>query len=48
MNKCARKNLRSRIEDILIVKGASDIPYLKYIHILPILDTIKGITCYLT
>jgi hypothetical protein len=48
MNKCFKKNLRSRIGDILIVKGAGDIPYLKYIHILPIEDTIKGITGNLT
>ena len=44
MNKCVRKNLRVRLGDIITVKPAPDCPNLTKIHILPIDDTIEGIT----
>jgi transitional endoplasmic reticulum ATPase len=48
MNKSVRKNLRSRLGDLVIVKGAPDVPNLTKIHILPMADTIEGITGDLT
>ena len=48
MNKCVRKNLRCRLGDMVIIKGAADVPNLTKIHILPMEDTIEGITGDLT
>ena len=48
MNKVVRKNLRLRLGDIVSVKPAPDVPNLTKIHILPIDDTIEGITGDLT
>ena len=48
MNKSVRKNLRSRLGDLVIVKGAPDVPNLTKIHILPMADSIEGITGDLT
>jgi transitional endoplasmic reticulum ATPase len=44
MNKCVRRNLRVRLGDVVIVKACSEVPNLTKIHILPIDDTIEGIT----
>lgn len=44
MNKCVRKNIRCRLGDIVAVKGAADVPNLTKIHVLPMEDTIEGIT----
>ena len=48
MNKCVRKNLRCRLSDMVIIKGAPDVPNLTKIHVLPMADTIEGITWDLT
>jgi transitional endoplasmic reticulum ATPase len=44
MNKVVRKNLRVRLGDVVTVKSCADVPNLTKIHILPIDDTIEGIT----
>ena len=44
MNKVIRKNLRVRLSDVVSVKAAADVPNLTKIHILPIDDTIEGIS----
>lgn len=44
MNKCVRKNLRVRLADLVTVSGCGDIPYGKHIHVLPLDDTIEGVT----
>lgn len=44
MNKCVRKNLRCRLGDMITVKQAADVPNLTKIHILPLEDTIEGIS----
>ncbi|CAH8874191.1 unnamed protein product [Trichobilharzia szidati] len=43
-NRCVRNNLRVRIGDIVTVVGCPDIVYGKRIHVLPIDDTIIGLT----
>jgi transitional endoplasmic reticulum ATPase len=48
MNKCVRKNLRVRLSDVVSVRAAPDVPNLSKIHILPLDDTIEGITGDLT
>eukprot|EP00639_Heterosigma_akashiwo_P026146 CAMPEP_0194701992 /NCGR_PEP_ID=MMETSP0295-20121207/26588_1 /TAXON_ID=39354 /ORGANISM="Heterosigma akashiwo, Strain CCMP2393" /LENGTH=828 /DNA_ID=CAMNT_0039596433 /DNA_START=143 /DNA_END=2627 /DNA_ORIENTATION=+ len=44
MNKVVRKNLRVRLGDIVSVHSCGDVPYGKRIHVLPIDDTIEGVT----
>eukprot|EP01026_Neomeris_dumetosa_P008537 TRINITY_DN1273_c1_g1_i2.p1 TRINITY_DN1273_c1_g1~~TRINITY_DN1273_c1_g1_i2.p1 ORF type:complete len:863 (-),score=173.49 TRINITY_DN1273_c1_g1_i2:236-2509(-) len=44
INKVVRKNLRVRLGDIVSVHQCSDIKYGKRVHVLPIDDTIEGIT----
>jgi transitional endoplasmic reticulum ATPase len=44
LNKVVRKNLRVRLGDVVTVKPAQDVPNLTKVHILPIDDTIEGIT----
>eukprot|EP00930_Biecheleria_cincta_P105371 TRINITY_DN9803_c0_g1_i1.p1 TRINITY_DN9803_c0_g1~~TRINITY_DN9803_c0_g1_i1.p1 ORF type:complete len:797 (-),score=171.78 TRINITY_DN9803_c0_g1_i1:157-2547(-) len=44
MNRTVRKNLRVRLGDIVSVHACGDVPYGKRIHILPLDDTIEGIT----
>jgi len=44
LNKVVRKNLRVRLGDIVSVHACGDVPYGKRIHILPMDDTIEGIT----
>jgi transitional endoplasmic reticulum ATPase len=48
MNKVVRKNLRVRFGDIVSVNPCPDIPNGNRIHILPIDDTIEGVTGNLT
>jgi len=44
MNKVVRKNLRVRLGDCITVTAQGDVPYGKRIHVLPIDDTIEGVT----
>mmetsp|Transcript_27204 Transcript_27204/g.59421 ORF Transcript_27204/g.59421 Transcript_27204/m.59421 type:complete len:817 (+) Transcript_27204:164-2614(+) len=44
MNKVVRKNLRVRLGDVVSVHQCTDVKYGKRIHVLPIDDTIEGIT----
>merc|ERR1719222_192286 len=44
MNKCIRKNLKVRLGDVVSVHQGPDVKYGKRVHILPIDDTIEGIT----
>lgn len=44
MNKVVRKNLRARLADVISVHQCTDVKYGKRIHVLPIDDTIEGIT----
>lgn len=48
MNKIVRKNLRVRLGDVVSVFPYSDVPNAERVHILPIDDTIEGITGNLT
>merc|ERR1711865_729973 len=44
MNKVVRKNLRVRLGDIVSVHACGDVPYGKRVHVLPLDDTIEGLT----
>lgn len=44
MNKVVRKNLRVRLGDVISVHQCTDVKYGKRIHVLPIDDTIEGIS----
>merc|ERR1719270_3293275 len=44
MNKVVRKNLRVRLGDVVSVHQCTDVKYGKRVHILPIDNTIEGIT----
>lgn len=44
MNKVVRKNLRVRLADVVTVTSCGDVPYGKRVHILPLDDTIEGVT----
>jgi len=44
INKVVRKNLRVRLGDIVSVHQCTDVKYGKRVHVLPIDDTIEGIT----
>merc|ERR1719337_768780 len=44
MNRVVRNNLRVRLGDVVSVSACSDIKYGKRIHVLPIDDTIEGLT----
>lgn len=44
MNKVVRKNLRVRLGDVVVVQPCPDVKYGKRIHVLPIDDTIEGVT----
>eukprot|EP00826_Nyctotherus_ovalis_P007782 TRINITY_DN1198_c0_g2_i1.p1 TRINITY_DN1198_c0_g2~~TRINITY_DN1198_c0_g2_i1.p1 ORF type:complete len:818 (+),score=255.88 TRINITY_DN1198_c0_g2_i1:410-2863(+) len=48
MNKVLRKNLRVHLGDIVTIKPCPDIPNGTRVHILPMEDTIEGITGNLT
>lgn len=44
INKCVRANLRIRLGDVVSIHPCTDIKYGQRIHVLPIDDTIEGIT----
>jgi len=44
MNKVVRKNLRVRLGEVVSVNACEDVPYGKRIHVLPLDDTIEGVT----
>ncbi|GMT18459.1 hypothetical protein PFISCL1PPCAC_9756, partial [Pristionchus fissidentatus] len=44
MNRVVRHNLRVRLGDVVSINAASNVPYGKRIHVLPIDDTIEGLT----
>lgn len=44
MNRCIRNNLRVRLGDLVSVQALPDVKYGKRIHVLPIDDTVEGIT----
>ena len=44
MNKVMRKNLRVRLGDVVTITACDDAPYLKQVHILPLDDTMEGIS----
>ncbi|TYZ60513.1 hypothetical protein PybrP1_009291 [[Pythium] brassicae (nom. inval.)] len=44
MNKVVRKNLRVRLGDVVSITTCGDVPYGKRIHVLPVDDTIEGVT----
>jgi len=44
MNKVVRKNLRVKLLDVVVIKDCKDVKYGKRIHVLPIDDTIEGLT----
>ena len=39
-----RKNLRVRLGDIVTITTKEDVPYCKKVHILPLDDTIEGVS----
>lgn len=44
MNRCVRNNLRVRLGDLVSVQSCAEVKYGKRIHVLPIDDTVEGIT----
>lgn len=44
MNKIVRKNLRVRLGDVVTINACEDVPYCKKVHILPLDDTIEGVS----
>ena len=44
MNKVVRSNLRVRLGDVVSVHRDSDVKFGKRVHILPVDDTIEGVT----
>ncbi len=44
MNKVVRKNLRVRLGDVVSIHPAGDVPYGTRVHILPLDDTVEGLT----
>lgn len=44
MNRVIRNNLRVRIGDVVSIHQCPDVPYGKRIHVLPIDDTVEGLT----
>lgn len=44
MNKVVRKNLRVRLGDLVTVTSCGDVPYAERIHVLPMDDTIEGLS----
>ena len=44
--RCVRNNLRVRLGDVVSIQACPDIKYGKRIHVLPIDDTIQGLTGY--
>ncbi len=46
MNKVVRNNLRVRMGDVVSIHACPDVPYGKKIQVLPIDDTVEGLTGY--
>lgn len=44
MNKVVRANLKIRLGDVVSVYQCPDVKYAKRVHILPIDDTVEGLT----
>ena len=44
MNRVVRNNLRIRLGDVVAVQPCPDVKYGKRIHVLPIDDTVEGLT----
>ncbi|KAI1290448.1 Transitional endoplasmic reticulum ATPase TER94 [Halotydeus destructor] len=44
MNRCVRNNLRVRLGDIVSIQPCPDVKYGKRIHVLPIDDSVEGLT----
>jgi len=44
MNKVVRKNLRVRLGDVVSITASDDVPYCKKVHVLPVDDTIEGVS----
>lgn len=44
INKVVRSNLRVRLGDVVNITSCGDVPYGKRIHVLPMDDTIEGVT----
>lgn len=44
MNRCVRNNLRVRFGDLVSIQHCPDVKYGKRVHILPIDDTVEGVT----
>ena len=44
MNRVVRSNLRVQLGDVVSVHHCSDVKYGKCVHILPVDDTIEGVT----
>lgn len=44
INKVVRKNLRVRLGDVVTITAKDDVPYAKKVHILPLDDTIEGVS----
>jgi transitional endoplasmic reticulum ATPase len=44
LNKVVRNNLRVRLGDLITVTACGDVPYGRRVHVLPMDDTIEGIT----
>lgn len=44
MNRVVRNNLRVRIGDVVSIHQCPDVPYAKRIHVLPIDDTVEGLS----
>lgn len=44
MNRCVRNNLRVRLGDVVSIQPCPDVRYGKRIHVLPIDDTVEGLT----
>ena len=44
INRCVRSNLRVRLGDIVSIQACPDVKYGKRIHVLPVDDTVEGLT----
>jgi len=44
INRCVRSNLRVRLGDVVSIQACPDVKYGKRVHVLPIDDTVEGLT----
>jgi len=44
INRCVRNNLRVRLGDVVSIQACPDVKYGKRVHVLPIDDTVEGLT----